>query len=162
MAAAPEGLGYVIAQSIHATASDAPLNGSAKRMNGQGSPRTREDWDRGWGTLSRFSATDPSGITFETLDRWYSKWTAVKGIGEAGRAMKTWRALYNVMAAMKLCPANHDPSLAIRKTAVLGRTETWTEGEAVRLVKAHGGPDTTDWRALLRLHGIPAFSLETL
>lgn len=99
--------------------------------------RTREDWDRGWQYIEPvFGDLNPSVIAFEMLDGWYSKWCKVKGIGEAGRAMKTWRALYNVMAAMKLCPAGQDPSLAIRKTAVPGRTQTWTEGEAVRLAKA--------------------------
>ena len=99
--------------------------------------RTREDWDRGWQYIEPvFGDLNPSVITFEMLDGWYSKWCKVKGIGEAGRAMKTWRALYNVMAAMKLCTAGQDPSLAIRKTAVPGRTQTWTEGEAARLAKA--------------------------
>ncbi|TPK18038.1 hypothetical protein [Mesorhizobium sp. B2-5-7] len=98
--------------------------------------RTREDWDRGWRYIEPvFGDLNPSVITLEMLDRWYSKWTSVKGVGEAGRAMKTWRALYNIMAAMKLCPAQQDPSLAIRKTSVPGRRETWTEGEAVRIVK---------------------------
>ncbi|TIS58161.1 MAG: hypothetical protein E5W93_12300 [Mesorhizobium sp.] len=98
--------------------------------------RTREDWDRGWQYIEPvFGDLNPSVITFEMLDGWYSKWCKVKGIGEAGRAMKTWRALYNVMAAMKLCQPKQDPSLAIRKTAVPGRSETWTEGEVVRLVK---------------------------
>lgn len=99
--------------------------------------RTREDWDRGWQYIEPvFGDLNPSVITFEMLDGWYSKWCKVKGIGEAGRAMKTWRALYNVMAAMKLCQPKQDPSLAIRKTAVPGRTQTWSEGEAVRLAKA--------------------------
>ncbi len=98
--------------------------------------RTREDWERGFKYIDPiFGDLNPSVITPEMLDGWYSKWTAVKGIGEAGRAMKIWRALYNVMAAMKLCAPNEDPSLAIRKTAVAGRTETWTEGEVARLVK---------------------------
>ncbi|TIL56716.1 MAG: hypothetical protein E5Y79_28330 [Mesorhizobium sp.] len=98
--------------------------------------RTREDWDRGWQYIEPvFGDLNPSVVSFEMLDGWYSKWCKVKGVGEAGRAMKTWRALYNVMAAMKLCQPKQDPSLAIRKTSVRGRTETWTEGEVVRLVK---------------------------
>lgn len=106
--------------------------------------RTREDWDRGWQYIDPiFGDLAPAIITLEMLDGWYSTLTAKKGVGEAGRAMKTWRALYNVMAAMKLCPAGQDPSLAIRKTAVAGRTETWGEGEVVRLVKAA-------WRAGFR------------
>lgn len=100
-------------------------------------PRTREDWDRGWAYIDPiFGDLPPGRMTLEMLDQWYQRLSDKKGVGEAGRAMKTWRALYNVMAAMKLCPAGQDPSLAIRKTTVAGRTETWREGEAVRLVKA--------------------------
>lgn len=49
--------------------------------------------------------------------------------------MKTWRSLYRVLASMKLCIPDRDPSQAIRKEGVAGRTETWREGEVVRLVK---------------------------
>jgi integrase len=54
--------------------------------------------------------------------------------------MKIWRAHYNVMASVRLwCRKGEALSLAIRKNSVSGRTETWTEGEAVRFVKG-------DWR----------------
>jgi len=100
-------------------------------------PRPREDWDRGWAYIEPiFGDLPPTRVSLEMLDQWYQRLTDRKGVGEAGRAMKTWRALYNVMAAMKLCPAGQDPSLAIRKKAVKGRTETWREHEAIRLVKA--------------------------
>lgn len=98
--------------------------------------RTREDWERGWAFIEPiFGDNDPRTITFEMLDRWYARLIAAKGIGEAGRALKTWRALYNVLASLKLCTPGHDPSLAIRKEGVKGRTQTWKEGEVVRLVK---------------------------
>jgi hypothetical protein len=99
--------------------------------------RTREDWERGWKYIEPFFGDLlPSAVTMELLDGWYAGLCRKKGVGEAGRAMKIWRALYNVMASMKLCVAGQDPSLAIRKTAVPGRTQTWAEGEVVRLVKA--------------------------
>lgn len=99
-------------------------------------PRTREDWNRAWKYIEpEFSHLAPSEINFEDLDHWYQRLSMWKGVGEAGRAMKTWRALYNVMASMKLCPAGQDPSLAIRKKTVPGRTQTWQEGEVVRMVK---------------------------
>lgn len=99
--------------------------------------RTREDWDRGWKLIEPvFGDLPPSMVSLEMLDKWYAVRSAQKGVGEAGRAMKTWRALYTVMAAMRLCPAGQDPSLAIRKTSVAGRTETWREFEAIRMVKA--------------------------
>lgn len=99
-------------------------------------PRTREDWDRGWKYIYPvFGDVDPKTVTFELLDRWYGQLKVVKGNGEAGRALKIWRALYNVLAGMKLCTPEADPSQIIRKTGVPGRTETWSEGEVVRLVK---------------------------
>jgi len=98
-------------------------------------PRTREDWERGWKYIEPWAAAHPRDVTFEFLDLWYDRLCKTKGIGEAGRAMKIWRALYKIMASMKLCPQGEDPSLAIRKTAVPGRTQTWKEGEVVRLVK---------------------------
>lgn len=99
--------------------------------------RTREDWDRGWKYIDPvFGDVDPKTVTFEMLDRWYGRLKTTKGDGEAGRALKIWRALYNVLAGMKLCTPEADPSQIIRKTGVPGRTETWQEGEVVRLVKA--------------------------
>lgn len=99
-------------------------------------PKTREDWDRGWKYIDPvFGDVDPRTITFEMLDRWYGHIKAAKGPGEAGRALKIWRALYNILGGLKLCVPGADPSQAIRKTGVKGRTETWREGEVVRLVK---------------------------
>jgi hypothetical protein len=99
-------------------------------------PRTREDWDRGWAYIAPYFAdVAPRSITFEMLDRWYAGLRRKRGIGEAFRAMKIWRALYTVMAGMKLCPARQDPSHAIRRRTPAGRTETWAEGEVARLIK---------------------------
>ena len=100
-------------------------------------PRTREDWDRGWKYIEPiFGDVAPPSITFEMLDKWYFGIKRRKGAGEAWRAMKTWRALYNVLAGMKLCPKGQDPSSAIRRESIPGRTACWSEGEAVRITKA--------------------------
>lgn len=104
-------------------------------------PRTREDWERGWNYIEPiFGDQPPLAVTFELLDEWYHTLLRNNGADVAYRAMKTWRSLYTVMAGMRLCPAGQDPSAAIRRRAQHRRTETWSEGEAVRLVK--GG-----WRA---------------
>jgi integrase len=60
------------------------------------------------------------------------------GIGarEAHRAMKIWRALWVVCGALNLCDPSFDPSKGIRRVTPKGRSETWTEGEIVRLAKA--------------------------
>ncbi|WP_162783407.1 hypothetical protein [Devosia naphthalenivorans] len=99
-------------------------------------PRTQEDWERGWKYIEPvFGGDAPGKITFELLDRWYARLCDLKGDGEAGRAMKTWRALYKVLAAFKLCALGQDPSLSIRKRSIAGRTQTWREYEIIRLVK---------------------------
>jgi hypothetical protein len=99
-------------------------------------PRTREDWDRGWKFIEPvFGDQPPIAATYELLDRWYHKLLKRHGVDAAYRAMKIWRALYVVMAGMKLCPAGQDPSQAIRRRSQHRRTETWQEGEVVRLVK---------------------------
>ncbi|WP_353640941.1 hypothetical protein [Mesorhizobium sp. WSM2239] len=98
-------------------------------------PRTREDWERGWKYIDPvFGDQPPSAVTFELLDDWYHALLRRHGVGEAYRAMKTWRALYGVMAGMRLCP-EQDPSMAIRRRTPKPRNQVWSEGEAVRLVK---------------------------
>ncbi len=54
---------------------------------------------------------------------------------EAHRVLKVWRSLWTVMAAMKYCGQESDPSLGIRNSAPKPRSASWREGEAVRLVK---------------------------
>jgi hypothetical protein len=99
-------------------------------------PRTREDWGRGWRRIQAvFGDCDPSTVTLETLDAWYSAMLADLGVREAHRAMKIWRALWQVCGAFKLCDPQSDPSWGIRRITPKGRSATWTEGEIVRLVK---------------------------
>lgn len=98
--------------------------------------RTREDWERGWTYIEPvFGDLPPRVVTFEHLDDWYHRLLRKHGVDIAYRAMKTWRSLYNVMAAMQLVPAGQDPSLAIRRVTPKPRNQVWTAGEAVRLVK---------------------------
>jgi hypothetical protein len=49
--------------------------------------------------------------------------------------MKIWRALWRVAGAMQYCDADSDPSLGIRRKTPTPRTQVWTVGKAVRLVK---------------------------
>lgn len=99
-------------------------------------PRTREDWERGWGYIDPvFGDQPPAAVTFELLDEWYHQLLRSRGKDVAYRAVKTWRSLYTVMAGMHLCPAGQDPSQAIRRRSQHRRDETWRDGEAVRLAK---------------------------
>jgi hypothetical protein len=101
----------------------------------QKKPRTREDWERAW----RYIKTDfgdclPSAVTMPLISEWRLAIEEEISLREAHRALKIWRALWKVMVALKYATGD-DPSLAVRNKEPKGRTATWTEGEAVRLVK---------------------------
>ena len=54
---------------------------------------------------------------------------------EAHRVIKVWRALWKRMAVFGFCERDRDPSLMFANSAPAARQATWSEGEAVRLVK---------------------------
>ncbi len=98
--------------------------------------RTREDWDRGWNHIAPiFGDLAPRTVTLEHVDAWYHALKVMKSVAEAHRAMKIWRALWQVAAAMHYCSADQDPSFGTRRETPKGRSATWEEGEVVRLVK---------------------------
>lgn len=98
--------------------------------------RTREDWERGWKHISPiFGDLAPSTVTLEHIDAWYHTLKANTSVAEAHRAMKIWRALWQVAGALRYCVADQDPSFGIRRETPKGRSATWEEGEVVRLVK---------------------------
>jgi hypothetical protein len=98
--------------------------------------RTREDWDRGWKYIEPvFGDVAPATVTFEMLDRWYYGIKDRKGVNEAFIAMKSWRRLYNVLADMKLCAKDQDPSLSIRRETPTPRHQTFAYSEARKIVK---------------------------
>jgi hypothetical protein len=108
-------------------------------------PRTREDWERGWVYIKPiFGDRAPSDLTLEDLSLWYNgdpNDPSVKGlvdragIREAHRAVKVWRALWQVIASLQYCHPDRDPSFGIRRITPKGRSARWSEGETVRLVK---------------------------
>ncbi len=99
-------------------------------------PRTKEDWERGWKLIEPyFGDLNPKFIGLEELDSWYGRLRKRYGDDKAGRGLKTWRALYPKLVGFKLAD-DPDPSLALTKHNPSPRTEVWSEGEWVRLVKA--------------------------
>jgi hypothetical protein len=99
-------------------------------------PRTREDWWRGWKRIKPiFGDTDPRTVTLEDISAWRKAIEDTVSLREAHRAVKIWRALWKVAAALGYCVRDADPSLGVRNSAAKGRSATWTEGEAVRLYK---------------------------
>lgn len=96
---------------------------------------TREEWERAWKSIDPiFGDLHPKRVTFLHLDNWYETILEKKGDDFAWRCMKIWRALYNKMAAMKLCQPGADPSKAIRRKRPKARDETWLYEEYQQLV----------------------------
>lgn len=111
-------------------------------------PRTREDWWRAWRRIKPvFGDCDPKTVTLEDLSLWRQAIEDTVSLREAHRALKIWRALWKVLAALGYCMREADPSLGVRNRAAKGRSEVWTEGEAVRLFKRA-------WR--MEYHGLAA------
>jgi hypothetical protein len=111
-------------------------------------PRTREDWFRGWKRIKPvFGDCDPRTVTLEAISAWRKKIEETVSLREAHRALKIWRAVWNVAAAMHYCKRDEDPSLGVRNRAAPGRNLQWTEGEVVR-----GGKRA--WR--MAYHGLAA------
>ena len=98
--------------------------------------RTREDWWRAWRRIKpTFGDCDPRTVTLEHVSAWRKAIEDTVSLREAHRALKIWRALWKVSAALGYCVRDADPSLGVRNTAAPGRSLTWSEGEAARLFK---------------------------
>jgi integrase len=98
--------------------------------------RTREDWWRGWKRIKPvFGDVGPRTVNLEDISAWRKAIEETVSLREAHRALKIWRALWKVAAALGYCSREADPSLGVRNKAAQGRSETWSEGEAVRLYK---------------------------
>lgn len=110
--------------------------------------RTREDWWRGWKRIKPvFGDCDPRTASLEDLSAWRQAIEETVSLREAHRALKIWRALWKVTAAMGYCARDADPSLGVRNRSAKGRSDTWNEGEAARLFKRA-------WR--MGFHGLAA------
>ncbi|WP_027527431.1 tyrosine-type recombinase/integrase [Bradyrhizobium sp. Ec3.3] len=99
-------------------------------------PRTREDWWRGWRRIKPvFGDNDPRTVQLDHISAWRQAIEEDVSLREAHRALKIWRALWKVAAALHYCARDDDPSLAVRNSAAKGRSERWPEGHVVRLAK---------------------------
>ncbi|MBX9760678.1 MAG: hypothetical protein K2Y29_18000 [Beijerinckiaceae bacterium] len=100
-------------------------------------PRTREEWERCWRRIEPiFGDVRPSTVTLEHISAFRAVVAATVSQREAHRAIKIWRALWQVAASLKYCGKADDPSFGVRNTEPQPRQATWTDGEVVRLVKA--------------------------
>jgi len=97
----------------------------------------KKDWEWSWRFIAPvFGDVAPATIQVEDIEGLYAVVKAQRGLHTAHRVIKTWRALWKVMAAMGYCGAAADPSGLLRNTAPKGRSETWAPGEIARIAKA--------------------------
>jgi len=115
---------------------------------GRKAVRTREDWWRGWKRIKPvFGDVDPRTARLDDVSAWRKAIEDTVSLREAHRAVKVWRALWKVAAALGYCVRDADPSLAVRNSAAKGRSARWSEGEAARLAK---------WAWRMGFHGLAA------
>jgi hypothetical protein len=97
--------------------------------------RTREDWLRGWKYIEpAFGDVRPALVTMAQLSKFRSMIAANKSTREAHRVIKIWRALWNVMGALKYCNGK-DPSLGFQNHAAQARQAFWEFDEVRRLCR---------------------------
>lgn len=97
----------------------------------------KKDWEWSWRFIEPiFGDIAPATIQVEDIEQLYLHVRASKGLHTAHRLLKTWRALWKVMAAMQYCDADKDPSRILKNTAPKGRKDTWQPGEVARIGKA--------------------------
>jgi hypothetical protein len=111
--------------------------------------RTREEWDRAWKYIGPvFGDTKPSTVTLYQISELRAAIAKNVSEREAHRTIKVWRALWQVLAALKLCDANQDPSFGVRNSEPEARSERWAAWEIARIAKRA-------WRGLLRPRWAP-------
>jgi hypothetical protein len=80
---------------------------------------------RGWRYIEPlFAELPPTAVDMQSLSSWRGSIEREKNLREAHRAMKIWRALWKVAAAMKYYRRKDDPSLAVTNTEPKGRSQT--------------------------------------
>ena len=121
------------------------------------SSRMKVWWPAWFRIRAMWGDVDPNSISFRDDVRMARELEKTHGRGVAHKTIKTWRALWTVMRGMKIARGD-DPTFGVRNKAPQPRSERWSEGEAVRLPKALGGPGTSDWRASSPSRGIPHFA----
>lgn len=102
-------------------------------------PRTREEWERGFARIKPvFGDLRPvdADVSLETLSVFRKHIHDSVSPREAWRTIKIWRAIWTVCGAMGFTDGKKDPSSGIRNEQPAARSESWSAGETVRLVKA--------------------------
>ena len=96
----------------------------------------KKDWEWSWQFIAPvFGDVAPATVQVEDVEALRAHVHGTRGHHTAHRLIKTWRALWKVMAAMHYCEKDADPSRIIRNAAPKGRSATWRPGEIARIGK---------------------------
>ena len=98
------------------------------------STRTKVLWPAWYRVRDAWAEADPDTMTFELISEWRKELVEEHGVGVAHKTLKFWRKLWKIMRALKVAKGD-DPSLGMRNKAPAPRWQTYSEGEAVILVK---------------------------
>lgn len=114
--------------------------------------RTREDWERGWSYIAPiFGDLAPRTVTLEHVDAWYHALKVMKSVSEAHRAMKIWRALWQVAAAMHCCAGDEDPSAGIRREHRRADRRPGRRAKSSASRRKPGGGGASGWRCMIAI-----------
>lgn len=98
--------------------------------------KTRDEYYRAWKFIKPvFGDVDPRTVGLQEISAFRKYVEETISLREAHRVIKIWRSLWKISAAMGYCIRDADPSLGVRNNAAKGRSQTWSEGEVVRLAK---------------------------
>jgi len=98
--------------------------------------RTREEWDRVWVRMGPiFGDCKPNTVTMQDISEWRAQIETHVSQREAHRCVKIWRALWQVMASMRYCDAQNDPSFGVRNTEPKPRDAEWKQAEIAQIAK---------------------------
>jgi hypothetical protein len=99
------------------------------------SARIKVWWPAWYRIRAMWGDVNPNTITFDQMSRWRAALEKQCGRGVAHKTFRVWRAFWKIMEGMRVAVVA-DPSRGVRNRAPAPRWQRWSEGEAVRLVKA--------------------------
>jgi hypothetical protein len=99
------------------------------------SARIKVWWPAWYRIRTMWGDVNPNTVTYEQMSLWREALEKQHGRGVAHKTLRVWRTFWKIMEGMRVAVVA-DPSRGIRNRAPRPRWQQWTEGEAVRLVKA--------------------------
>lgn len=115
---------------------------------GEKAPGTQREWLYAWSWIEpALGEVDPNTIELEDMEALRKSVREAVSEHGAHKVIKVWRRFWRVMASMRYCGREADPSKGLTNKQPKGRSAIWAEGEiAIRAKRA--------WR--MGFHGLAA------